>query len=140
VAAFAFQAVGAFVGSGIGFVILFENPHIGAWRWMYATAIIPAILVIVGRFFVTESPNWLVSRNGLAKAERETLWLLKRQPEYPKEVKIKNPHQGKKRADHYGVLFQRQNLKATILASVPWFLQDLGRTASGFSHLRSLPG
>jgi putative MFS transporter len=28
--AFAFQAVGVFVGTGIGFVILFENPHIAA--------------------------------------------------------------------------------------------------------------
>ena len=130
--AFAFQAVGAFVGSGIGFVILFENPHIEAWRWMYGTAIIPAILVILGRFFVTESPHWLVSRSRLSEAEHETLRLLKRRPKYPKEVKLKNPHEGKKEpGSHYGVLFHKQNLRATILASVPWFLQDLGTYGIG---------
>jgi MFS transporter, putative metabolite transport protein len=137
--AFAFQAVGGFVGTGIGFVILFENPHIGAWRWMYAIAIIPAILVILGRLFVTESPIWLVSRNRLAEAEHEILRLLKRQPQYPKEVKVKNPHEGKRKPAHYGLLFERQNLRATILASVPWFFRISGPTASGFSHPRSWP-
>jgi MFS family permease len=43
--AFGFQAVGALVGTGVGYLILYENPDIGAWRWMYATGIIPAILV-----------------------------------------------------------------------------------------------
>jgi putative MFS transporter len=63
---------------------------------MYGIAIIPAIFVIFGPFFVTESPIWLVSRNRLAEAEYETLRLLKRQPEYPKEVKVKNPARGKR--------------------------------------------
>src|SRR6266849_10643864 len=35
--AFGFQAIGALVGTAVGFVILFENPDVAAWRWMYAT-------------------------------------------------------------------------------------------------------
>ncbi len=54
--AFAFQAVGAIVGAGLGIIILDVYPEVDAWRWMYAAAVIPAILVIVGRFFITDSP------------------------------------------------------------------------------------
>lgn len=130
--AFAFQAVGAFIGTAIGFVILFENPAVDAWRWMYACAIVPAIAVIIGRFFITESPHWLVSRGRLADAERETHRLLARDPEYPKHVQLRNPLAGKKKKPaHYGALFNKENQKATVLSSVPWFLQDLGTYGIG---------
>jgi len=131
--AFAFQAVGALVGTIIGFVILKEDPEVGAWRWMYATAIIPAILVIVGRFFVTDSAHWLVSRGRVDEAEKETRRLLKRHPEYPKEVKLRREKEGAKTKTkrHWGMLFSKENRRATILASVPWFLQDLGTYGIG---------
>ncbi|GAB4169184.1 MAG: MFS transporter [Terrimicrobiaceae bacterium] len=130
--AFAFQAVGALVGSFVGFVILFESSDLGDWRWMYAAAVIPALAVIVGRFFVTESPQWLVSRERIAEAEHEMRRLLDRKPPYPKSVKLKNPHEGKKKKpSHYGALFHQENRRATILASVPWFLQDLSTYGIG---------
>src|ERR1700761_2226642 len=37
--AFAFQAIGAFFGTALGFGILYANPNLGAWRMMYAAAI-----------------------------------------------------------------------------------------------------
>jgi len=132
--AFAFQAVGAFFGTAIGFVILYENqasPDVQAWRYMYATAIIPAILVIIGRFFITESPHWLVHKGRKEEAEHEILRLLRREPPYPSKVELRNPHEGKKKPSHYGMLFAKKNRKATILASVPWFLQDLATYGIG---------
>ncbi len=68
--AFAFQAVGAFFGTALGFGILYANPDLGAWRMMYAAAIVPAILVVIGRLYVTESPHWLVAKGRIA-ARRE---------------------------------------------------------------------
>ena len=38
---------------------------------MYATAIIPALLVIIGRFFITDSGHWLMSRGRVKEAEHE---------------------------------------------------------------------
>ena len=60
--AFGFQALGVLVGTVVGYLILANMPQLGAWRWMYATAIIPALLVAAGRFFITESGHWLLSR------------------------------------------------------------------------------
>ncbi len=125
--AFAFQAIGALSGTLVGFFILFENPDVTAWRWMYASAIIPAILVIVGRLFITDSPHWLMSRGRTREAEETTLRLLKRSPAYPTQVSlVGQAHQTGHTGGGYGALFTKQHRKATILASVPWFLQDLG--------------
>jgi MFS transporter, putative metabolite transport protein len=128
--AFAFQAIGAFVGTLVGFVILFENPHLEAWRWMYAAVIIPAVLVALGRFFVTESPHWLVCQHRLPEAEQETI--LARRPAYPKSVQLKDPKEGRRTpTSRYGALFEKRNVRATMLASVPWFLQDMATYGIG---------
>ena len=129
--AFAFQAIGAFFGTALGFGILYANPNLGAWRMMYAAAIVPAILVVVGRLFVTESPHWLVAKGRTADGEKATTELLKRTPQYPKNVSLGHlADQAKiKAAEGHGSylsLFKKKNRRATILASVPWFLQDLG--------------
>ena len=131
--AFGFQAVGGLVGTAIGFLILFENPDLSAWRWMYASTIILAIPVIIGRFFVVQSPPWLVCCGRIAEAEAETKRLLMREPRYPKEVILRRPPgdgavQEKAR---WSALFWGEHRRRTILASVPWFLQDLSTYGIG---------
>jgi MFS transporter, putative metabolite transport protein len=127
--AFAFQAVGAFFGTALGFAILYANPNVSAWRWMYAMAIVPAILVVIGRLYITESPHWLVLKGRTEEGEKATHKLLKRNPQYPKDVSLAHLHHKAKAAEGEGgylALFKKKNRRATILASVPWFLQDLG--------------
>jgi MFS family permease len=84
--AFAFQAVGALVGTAVGFVILFENPDITAWRWMYASTLVLVVPVVIGRFFIVQSPLWLMFRGRVKEAEIATERLLLRQPPDPQEV------------------------------------------------------
>jgi MFS family permease len=134
--AFAFQSIGAICGAGLGYIVLSIYPQIDAWRWMYAAAIIPAVLVVAGRFFVCDSAHWLVSRGRLTEAEAETKKLLRREPQYPKTVELLDPHVADHggREDpsrHLGVLFDASHLRATLLASVPWFLQDLSTYGIG---------
>jgi MFS family permease len=131
--AFGFQAVGGLAGTAIGFLILYENPDVGAWRWMYASTIVLAVPVIIGRFFVVQSPHWLVHRGRMEEAEVATERLLRREPQYPKEVVLHRPPSvavsyPKAR---WSALFEGRNLRATILASVPWFLQDLSTYGIG---------
>ncbi len=133
-AAFGFQAVGALVGTVVGFLILHSNESVSDWRIMYATAIIPAALVLVGRFFVCNSGAWLVSQGRIPEAEHETARLLRRKPIYPPTIRLRDPHAHVHAADRkpsYAQLFTKKNRRATILASVPWFLQDLGTYGIG---------
>jgi MFS transporter, putative metabolite transport protein len=130
--AFGFQALGALIGTAVGYVILKNVPELGAWRWMYATAIIPALVVVFGRFFVPESGHWLLSQGHVDRAARETARLLAREPRYPRHITL-SPHVSPHTAHHHGyaALFKPSNLRATIFASVPWFLQDLGTYGIG---------
>ena len=133
--AFAFQAVGVLIGTAVGYMILKSHPLISAWRLMYATAIIPTILVVIGRFFITQSPQWLMSRGRVAEAEKELRLLLRRDPQYPKKIRLvevpddePEPEQHKSK---FRKLFGKKYRRATILASVPWFLQDLATYGIG---------
>ncbi len=132
--AFGFQAVGALAGTLLGFAILRYDNSVLDWRWMYCSAIIPAILVVFGRFFVTQSGHWLVSKGRIAEAEIETEKLLFRKPTYPGKVTLAVPDAvlEESKHPHFHKLFTKKKYRrATILASIPWFLQDLGTYGIG---------
>jgi len=136
--AFAFQAIGALVGTVVGFLILSNLAEIGAWRWMYATAIVPAIVVVLGRLRISDSGHWLLSQGRKTEAEAEVARLLEREPPYPKEVRLADLSASEqaaaarvRRTGGWRELFTSPNRRATILASVPWFLQDLGTYGIG---------
>src|ERR1700733_6906742 len=131
--AFAFQAVGALGGTAVGYAVLVLLPNLSAWRWMYATAVIPALLVTIGRFYITESANWLHSRGAVDRAAVAASRLLKRTPQYPSNIVLSQ--QAAAAESHGGGsfmdLFKKRYRRATILASVPWFLQDLSTYGIG---------
>ncbi len=133
--AFGFQAVGALAGTGVGCLVLVLVPDLSAWRWMYATALIPALAVTVGRFFVVESANWLAVRGRHDQAEQSVAKLLNRTPQYPTNVKLArdDANQGNEKRGElsFRALFNDRNRRATIFASVPWFIQDLGTYGIG---------
>jgi MFS family permease len=132
--AFAFQAIGVLIGTGVGFVILSFHPMLSAWRLMYATVILPALLVLVGRFSVSRSSHWLMSKGHVEKAKLEMKRLLDRCPPYPSIIHLKHLDHSKDRAPLSGgflQLFSKENRPALILASVPWFLQDLATYGIG---------
>ncbi|RBP08560.1 sugar transport protein [Roseiarcus fermentans] len=128
--AFGFQALGALMGTVVGYLVLKNDPEIGAWRWMYAVVVVPALIVAVARLWVTESPHWLLARGRKAEAEGQMERLLSRDPAYPKTLDLAPPAK-----DHakpgFDKLFGPKRRRATILASVPWFLQDLGTYGIG---------
>src|SRR5215468_10465360 len=134
--AFGFQALGGLAGTIVGFVILSENPELAAWRWMYASTLLLAVPVTIGRFFVVQSPLWLAHQGRLDEAEAATERLLLRDPPYPKEVILERDQPGAgpphpRKSSSWSALFTGLNLRRSILASVPWFLQDLGTYGIG---------
>jgi len=130
--AFGFQAVGALTGTALGYMVLSLHPEIQAWRWMYASAIVPALIVVVGRFYITESAPWLIAQGEIGKAQHEAKRLLARSPLYPKTITLAapEPHKGAAKSG-YGALLAPKVRRATVLGSVPWFLQDLSTYGIG---------
>ena len=134
---FGFQAVGGLAGTAIDFDPV-RKSRVGAWRWMYATAIMPAVLVMIGRFFVIESALMArLSRAGRGGRGERRARLLRREPPYPNQVsparsgRRRNRPRTGARACAVAALFAGVHLRRTILASVPWFLQDLGTYGIG---------
>jgi len=118
--AFAFQSVGAIVGTLIGFSVLAYDPSLDAWRWMYAIGIVPTAFVIILRLTIPESPHFLFFQGRVADAERALARQLARDPPYPPEIRLKEsvrPKEGKRAG--YLSLFSRKHRRATILASLP---------------------
>lgn len=136
--AFAFQSIGIVTGSLVGYLVLVYNmDNIEAWRYMYAIGIIPALIVFIARFTIPESATFLASHNQFDKAEKALERLLARHPKHPLEIKLTNP-ESKKKQQHriqgkgtYSHLFDGKHRRATLLASIPWFLQDLGTYGLG---------
>lgn len=133
--AFGFQAIGAISGTGIAFLTLTWFQDLEAWRLMYLAAVLPASLVLAGRFFVPESACWLMVRGRVKEAEKALLKLLQRHPSYPTEVRLAVPEPPVEAAAPGITLRQflgdRKLRRTTIFASIPWFLQDLGTYGIG---------
>ncbi len=132
--AFAFQAIGATCGLAVGALVLMADPTLDAWRWMYATALIPAVVITVARFFITESANWLIVRGDHDKAENALARLLHRTPNYLNAIFISRHHVADEQhasTNNFWALFNKKNFRATMFASAPWFIQDLGTYGIG---------
>jgi MFS transporter, putative metabolite transport protein len=134
-AAFAFLAVGALTGTAVSYAVLVEVPNLNAWRWMFVIAIVPAILITIGRFCVTESASWLFTRGATDRAAREVSRLLQRTPPYPKSVELPPQLVGTTGGAHgrgsFLSLFNKRYRRAITLASVPWFLKDVSTYGIG---------
>ena len=133
-AAFGFQAVGALAGTLVGVLVLANRDELSDWRWMFAVAILPSLLVTIGRIFTVQSPHWLLLAGRIADAEKQLKRLLDRRPAYPTSVTLASGSDattGARRTAGIGALFRPPWRRSTILASVPWFLQDLGTYGIG---------
>jgi len=127
-AAFAFQGLGALGGVLLGLAVLKAHPQMDAWRWMYAALVVPAFIVFLMRTTLAESAHWLLSQNRFEEAARSAQKLLKRPVQLlhePISESSRSPKLG------FSALFSPRYLRSTILAAVPWFLQDLATYGIG---------
>ena len=131
--AFGFQAVGALAGTAVGYIILQDVGTLASWRWMYATAVVPAVLVVLARLSITDSAPWLAAKGRMDEAEDAVRRLLRREPPYPDKVVLAPVPEDRNEPcpEGFRALFSPRYRRATILAAVPWFLQDLGTYGIG---------
>ena len=50
------------VGILVAYIVNTLLADAGAWRWMLGLAVIPSLVLLVGMYFMPETPRWLVSR------------------------------------------------------------------------------
>jgi len=128
--AFSFQAVGAVLGTAIAAVVLGSDATLNAWRIFYLIPVVPVGLVVWGRLFLPESSHWLVSQGKVEKAEKQLRKLLGRSDVELLSLEI--AEEGRiQRSSDWRSLFRGKLQRATILASVPWFLQDISTYGIG---------
>ncbi|WP_205660787.1 sugar porter family MFS transporter [Amycolatopsis vastitatis] len=58
------------LGILIAFLVSYWLGPISAWRWMFAGAIVPAVILLAGLVFLPETPRWLVKNGQEAEARR----------------------------------------------------------------------
>jgi MFS family permease len=138
IGAFSFQAVGALLGALTGMLVIvwFSRAYPGddlpafhyAWRWMLGVGLVLAVGVALLRLrFSLESPAYLLAR-GEYVAASEAASVLLGEPIYLTSDALSreaNPQLA------YGDLFSSIYRRQTILASVPWFLQDIATYGIG---------
>jgi MFS family permease len=138
IGAFTFQAVGALLGAVTGLVTihLFRTLYPDtdqmaiqyAWRWMLGVGVLLALVVAIVRLsFSLESPRYYISRGDYEEASAAATQLLETPITITAELE---PPQSEERPT-FGVLFSPRHRRRTILAAVPWFLQDIATYGIG---------
>jgi SP family galactose:H+ symporter-like MFS transporter len=46
-----------------------NDANLESWRWMFFVGLFPALILLVGMFFLPETPRWLISKNRWAEGE-----------------------------------------------------------------------
>ena len=69
IGAFSFQAVGIILAALVGIILLGVTPAISDWRILIGFGALPAIIVLIFRTKVPESPRWLMEHGRLDEAQ-----------------------------------------------------------------------
>ncbi|MEM9149015.1 MAG: MFS transporter [Cyanobacteria bacterium P01_F01_bin.3] len=149
IGAFSFQAVGAVFGALVGWLTIFVFQQVSpeltmgyAWRWMLGVGIILSVLVGGLRLlFLLESPSYYLTKGEYTAASDAASQLLEKdiclkaiedsKVEDPKVEDSKNEHSTEFETLSYTDLFSPTHRRATALAAIPWFLQDIATYGIG---------
>lgn len=88
-----------------------------SWRYMFALGIIPAVIVILLRFSIPESPRWLALQGKTEQAEKS----LKK---VGVNTAMETGDSGTKEKVSYRILFRQPYLSSTLFISIFWFSLD----------------
>ena len=138
IGAFTFQAVGALLGAltGIGIIAAFQafypdsvQPAIQyAWRGMLGVGLILAIGVGILRLnFLLESPRYYLARGDYEAASKAASTLLETPIVLTPETDPPETESSLSYRDLFSIAYRRR----TLLASIPWFLQDIATYGIG---------
>ncbi len=56
------------IGILLSYIVDYFFAEHGLWRWMFGAGVVPALLLLIGMFYLPYSPRWLVSQGHYEKA------------------------------------------------------------------------
>lgn len=137
IGAFTFQAVGALFGAVVGIVVIWSFTQASvnldlvvnyAWRVMFGVGLVFAIGVAVLRFqFLLESPSYYIAKGKYEEASEAASILLAK----PIVITSETDPASLEPQLEYSALFSSKYVGQTLLASIPWFLQDIATYGIG---------
>ncbi len=139
VATITFQSIGMLVGAAVCIAALHVLDRTSAWRVFFGCEAVLAAALLAGRAFMPESPRWYLGHGRgseagtviarLVPADRSTIERLAR--EVDRDARPTGTRTRVGRPPGVAALFERKNLKKTVLASVPWQLMDIATYGVG---------
>lgn len=132
VGAFSLQAVGILLGAIVGVIVLEVAPELDSWRWMLGFGAIPALIIVLLRRGVPESPRWLAQNGQEGEAAAVTEALVGHPvavTAVDREKREENPEG--LRALIQPRLFKRGMRRRTAFTAIPWFLMDIATYGVG---------
>lgn len=134
IGAFSFQAAGMLAGAAVGVVILNLYPEDAAWRWMLGLGSVPAVIVLILRTTVPESPRWLIDKGRYQKAGEIIATIVPALRDRLDEL-ITNTAAHDKNVSRISMKYKNlltiRYLRRTVLAIVPWFCMDIATYGIG---------
>ena len=104
-----------YVGANAAYLVGYFLADVdGGWRWMLGSAVLPCVVILVGRWGIPESPRWLASKNRVAEAEA----ILSQMFGAHVELEPSSPTRTRYRA-----LFEPRNLSKVVFVGTIWLCQ-----------------
>jgi MFS transporter, putative metabolite transport protein len=116
------QAVGGTLAAAVGFLALWHSPNVFEWRWMLASIVPIAAVVLLLRLQIPESPKWLAEQGRIDEAFTAIKDLLG--PDARLAVPAA-PSGLKASAVSWSELFAPDMRRRTALICLPWPCMDI---------------
>lgn len=124
VGGFGFQALGLLAGAILGIIVLKIYPEINAWRFILGFAVIPAIIILLFRLTLPESPRWLINQGKHEEAAAVASKMTGKKINID-AIKVSS-------RSSFRDLFSRRYIGRTSLTALSWFLMDVAFYGVGF--------
>ena len=133
---FMFWGIGSLIAAVVGFSVgrfeslNFFGMQVNTWRIMLASGVAPAVVVLLLRHTMPESPRWLIANNKVDEAKKVIEQIKnKYYLDYTKDLSTVEPERRGKVSE----LFSNAYRKRTMFSWIPWFFMDIGVYGVGIS-------
>jgi len=132
-----FQAIGEISAALLAWWIISRIDSLEAWRYLVGATVIPAIIMLLARLSVPESPRWLMEHGDNQKAAKIITKISPKNRDQLEKLaqeagsQAETVEQTKGKTNNYGLLFSPQYRKTTILTAGSWFFMDIATYGVG---------